>query len=501
MESLKRRSMVLVVIAMLSGGWLTTISPAAEENAGPDIVSVRSRGQGIDSDSALKDALRRALEKGGRLEIYNESQAENYMLVRDTILARVTGLIHDYKIVDQGEDPIGGYFVEIIAKVDRRLIDATWGQVQILLQQMGRPKILVNFVERICDFVASPNKEQIEADSLLGNKIEQLLVEEGFELVDKQQIEELKKKRLDQATLEQDSNTIRTLAGELGADMYIVGFARASGPQITDAYGVKLFMWETDVTLKAFWSETGQVLFAKNEVGSRSGSRTPGAPGAKKAIEKAGDKLAQECLMAILEKWSRQTVSGGKVILEVNGVSYRAMMAIQDGLKQLETVREVRKEFHKPVAKFEILTPTSAEDFAEMLSGMQWQDFELEIEDQRFNNIRASIHAIEPSARAQSDKPEMNKPESQEPAEQQEELQDQDEVEAPKAQVKKAPAPVEKKAEKKVTTTAPATTKPAKTPSTMPATAPAPVTTKPAPASQPASAPTTTKAPVRELEP
>jgi hypothetical protein len=271
-------------------------------------------------------------------------------------------------------------------------------------------------------------------------------------------------------------------------------------------------MWETDVTLKAYWSETGQVLFAKNEVGSPGGSRTPGAPGAKKSIEKAGEKIAQECLMAILEKWSRQTVSGGKVVLEVNGVSYRAMMAIQDGLKQLETVREVRKQFHKPIAKFEIVTPTSAEDFAELLSGMQWPDFELEIEDQHFNTIKACVRPVEPSAQPQTAEPEGTKPELQESAPQQEELEN--EAPAPKAQIKKIPttrpaekmaAPIEKEAEKKVekkvTTTAPAA-KPAKAPSTMPTVTSAPVTTKPAPASsQPA--PTTTSAPVRvrELEP
>ncbi|NLE30545.1 MAG: hypothetical protein GX629_12845 [Phycisphaerae bacterium] len=398
MQRLNRK--ILVLVAAISLVWTATgLTAEPAKDSKPDIVSVRVRGQGIDSESALKDALRRALEKGGRLEIYSQSQTENYELIRDTILARVTGLIRDYKIVSQGEDPIGGYFVEIIARVDRQLIDATWGQVQILLEQMGRPKILVSFVERIRDYVAVPDKDQIEMDSLLGNKIEGLLVEQGFELVDKNQIESLKKKRLEQASLDQDTGTIRALASELGADLYIVGFARASGPQMTDAYGVKLFMWETDVTLKAFWSETGQVLFSKSEVGSRSGSRTPGAPGAKKAIEKAGDKLAEECLTAILEKWSRQAVAGGKVVLEVKGVSFRQMMAIQDGLKQLEAVREVRRTFQKPVAKFEIVTTLSAENFAELLSELEWPEFVLEIEDQKFNTIIAEIAMIERTAK------------------------------------------------------------------------------------------------------
>ena len=167
-----------------------------------NIVTVKVKGAGTDKDSALADALRKAIEKGGHLKVYSESQTENYVLIRDTILARASGLIKDYKILRKGEDIIGGYFVEIEARVDRKMIDATWGQVEILLKQMGRPKILVTFVERIYDLMMpAPQRERVDAASLLANKIEEMLTEKGFELVDKNQLGELKKSKLIQATL------------------------------------------------------------------------------------------------------------------------------------------------------------------------------------------------------------------------------------------------------------------------------------------------------------
>jgi hypothetical protein len=437
-----------------------------------DVTTVRVRGLGADHEAALKDALRKAIERGGHLEVYSQSQSENYTLVRDTILAQATGLIKDYKILGEGEDPIGGYFVEIAAKIDRRIIDATWGQVKILLGQMGKPKILVNVEEKINDLALKGREEQVESASLLENKIEQLLVEKGFELVDKNQIESLKRDKLQQATICQDTAAIKQLAAELGAQMFIVGYARASGPQISDAYGVRLFMWETDVTLKAIWSETGQILFSRSEVGTRGGSRAPGPPGAKDAIAKAGDKLAFECLQSILEKWSHTAVGGGKVILEVKGLDFKHMLMIQDGLQQIDGVKEVSRQWHKPVAKFEIVTIHSAEKFAEILIQLRFPGFVLEVEDQKFNTISATLQPAGPAPVVRESSPPP--------------------VETPKVTKPSTPPP----AAGKPVTTRPVTTKPAvtkpvavKPAATQPATT-KPVTTQPA-TTKPATGPAT----------
>ncbi|MFA5863828.1 MAG: hypothetical protein WC975_03985 [Phycisphaerae bacterium] len=368
---------------------------AANPKSQSDVVSVRVKGQDMDRESALNDALRKAVERGGHLEIYARSETENYTLARDTVLAQATGLIKDYRVLKEGEDPLGGYFVEIEAQVDRRIIDATWGQVQILLQELGTPKILVNIVERVNDLALKTDRDIVEYGSLLENKIEQLLVQKGFELVDKNQIQRLKRDKMKQATIAQNISELKQLAGDLGAQMFIVGFARASGPQVSDVDGIRLYMWETDVTLKAFWSETGQILFNRSEVGTRGGSRAPGPPGAKSAIAKAADKLAYQCLEGILETWSKQAVNGGKVVLDVNGLDFQQMLVLQDGLKQIEGIKNVtRRAWHKPTAKFELVTVHSAEKLAEILQQAQFQEFRLEIENQKFNAIEAVLKVL-----------------------------------------------------------------------------------------------------------
>lgn len=370
---------------------LMSITVARAELKKTDVVTVTVKGVGLDKESALNDALRKAVEKGGQIKLYSQSKTENYVLVKDTILAQASGLVKDPKILKEGKDPLGGYFVQIRVKVDRKIIDATWGQVELLLKQLGRPKILVSFVERIYDTtMPAPKRERIDADSLLANKIEQLLLEKGFALVDKAQIDQIKQAKLTKATLDEDLGTIRQLATDFGAQMYIVGHSRASGPQLTDAYGTTLHMWETDVTLKAYWAATAAMLFAKDRQGDRSGSRAPGPPGAKKAIAKSGTVLAEKCLVAILQKWSKVAVSGGTIVLDVRDLTFKRMLAIHKTLKKVKGVKEVRRKWSKPTATYEIITTDTAEVFVEKLAELEWEGFSLEIDDQKFNTITAT---------------------------------------------------------------------------------------------------------------
>ena len=67
-----------------------------------DVVEVSATGEGITPDAARDDALRKALEQGGRVEISSYSQVDNFVLIRDTIYSRADGIITDYKILEQG---------------------------------------------------------------------------------------------------------------------------------------------------------------------------------------------------------------------------------------------------------------------------------------------------------------------------------------------------------------------------------------------------------------
>ena len=89
-------------------GWLAAvalilpqaaIAQKAPKPKADEVVEVTVEGEGLNEQEATKDALRKALEQGGKIEIFSDSKVENYQLMHDTIISRAEGIVTDFKIV------------------------------------------------------------------------------------------------------------------------------------------------------------------------------------------------------------------------------------------------------------------------------------------------------------------------------------------------------------------------------------------------------------------
>jgi hypothetical protein len=361
--------------------------------ADDDIVTLRVQGQGVSKDAALKDALRRAIEQGGRSEIMSKSRTKDFALEFDVVLSRAAGLVKDYKIL--GERSADGLTtVEIEAKVSKKLVDATWGEVAILLKQLGRPKIMIIFTEIIHDLDRpDESREVVQRDSILGTEIERKLIQLGFKLVNAGQMKEIDRRKAEQAALNNDDAALKALAGQYGAAVYLKGTSRASGPQRTTAAGIQLHMWETDVTIQGFWTETADAIFSNSMVGTRGGSRVAGPPGGRQALQKTGQKLADASVYDLLEAWTRGTAGGvGDIVVEVGNVAdIKQSIQIKKALEGLAGVEEVTKDGAKGIVRYTLQTNLTAEDFVEHLVEAKFPGFSLDIDDQKAKTITCTV--------------------------------------------------------------------------------------------------------------
>src|SRR5688572_12626090 len=66
-------------------------APAAAPDEG--VVEVEAVGEGTSKEQATKFALRAALEKGGKNEIFSDTKVENFALMHDTIISRAEGIV------------------------------------------------------------------------------------------------------------------------------------------------------------------------------------------------------------------------------------------------------------------------------------------------------------------------------------------------------------------------------------------------------------------------
>ena len=384
-----------MLVQLVVGCALLAAAPPAQAD---DVRTVTVKNvEGLDCDDAVKRALRQAIEQAGKVDVFSKSETENFQLMKDTVLARAVGKVTDYKVLSKQEGVGGTCVVSLEAKVSKELLDATWGEVEILLQQMGRPKIMVFFAERIFDLKTPEGRRNgiLDTDSQFQVMIEQKLADIGFELVAKEQVEAIKKAKAAEAAAKDDVGVMQAIAADYGAHLFIAGKANTTGPQDKEAFGTMLHMWETDVTLRAYWTETAGLLFAAGtpEGWRRGGSRVDGRPGAKQALQNTAKNMAELCVEKLLETWTRQAVGGGEIILEVHNCQFKQALAVQKQIEKIEDVQEVRREFKKPLAKLRIKAKISAEKLVELVAEMEFEDFALEIEDQRLNTITCKIGA------------------------------------------------------------------------------------------------------------
>lgn len=358
-----------------------------------DVVVVKCQGEGLDKDGALKDALRHAIEQGGKNEIASKSQTKDFQLEYDVVLARATGLVKDYVILKE-RGGAGSFFIDIEAKVSKKLIDATWADVAIELKKLGRPKIMLICTEVIHDLERpEETREVVQRSSIMSTAIERKLAKLGFKLVNPEQMKDIEKKDAELATASDDVGKLKSLASSYGAAIYIKGQSRSTGPDKTNTPAGQLNMWESDITLQCFWTETGDVIFSNTSTGIRGGSRVAGPAGARQTLEKTGQKLADACVYDLLEAWTRGTAGGvGDIIVEVSNVAtIKQAIDIKKALSSVKGVEEVNKDGAKGTVRFTVVTAMSAEEFVEHVVEMKFDDFKIEVEDQKMKTIKCKL--------------------------------------------------------------------------------------------------------------
>ena len=115
---------------------------------GKNLVEVTVTGAGTSKEEAIHDAMRKAVERGAGTFIYSQSKTRDFVLVKDTVLARSAGFIQSHKVLSSKQQEDGTWEVKIKAIVSVKGIVDTWGAVTTLLKQMGRPKLWSSFKRR-----------------------------------------------------------------------------------------------------------------------------------------------------------------------------------------------------------------------------------------------------------------------------------------------------------------------------------------------------------------
>lgn len=353
-----------MVITLLAAAPASACAGADDKD---DVRSVVVTGEGVTKDEARRDALRRALEQGGKSFINSYSTVENFELVRDSIYARAEGIVTDYKILDAGDAAGGALYCKIRAVISRRAIASTWGEVQNLLDQIGRPVIVVFIQERI-DGV-------LQDGSILEHEIEHALHGSGFTVYAGEQVRAIAEKESADARAEGNVAKVRAIAKGFGAQVFITGTAQANAAGVKVLYGEPTAMYNCDAAVKMYYTDTAELIASEsvpNQRGGARGHRERSPQAGKQALANAAGPLVKKTHDSAMRWWTTRITAGGQIVLEIEGLTVGASVRIKRKLAELPNVERVNYAFSKGIATYRIVARTTAEDLVDHLVTGDW---------------------------------------------------------------------------------------------------------------------------------
>jgi len=369
--------------ALMVGSALMAEERPAGKPADEAVVEVEAEGEGISKEEALKDALRKALEKGGKNEIFSDTQVENFQVLHDTIIARAEGIVTDYKVLEERPVMGGTFKTKIKARVAKKALVDAWGAVQNVLNQIGRPKIMVYIVERI------DGKE--EQQSILETEIEKKLLKSGFDLVERTAVAAIIEQEKADAKAEDNVAKLQAIAKQFHAHIFITGTANANQAGMEDLYGSPAAFYNCDVQLKAYYTDSARLLASDGIPNTRGGARgrkefSPQA--GKQALSFAGQNVVERIYQQVMQQWATQISAGGEIVLEVQGMKIPAALKLKRMLSEIKGVERVNQDVTKGMAVFRISAKLSAESLAERIGEGEFAKL-LEMTDLKLNRIQA----------------------------------------------------------------------------------------------------------------
>lgn len=375
----------MCAFGFLAGPGAVVAQEAAKPAAADDVVIVEAEGEGLNREQALKAALRAALEKGGKQEIFSDTKVENFQLIHDTIIARAQGIVKDYKILDEKKIVGGTVKVLIKAQVSKSVLARSWGEVQNVLRQIGRPKILVSIQERI--------DGKTEDQSILETLIEKPLLASGFEMVAGKAAASIGEKEKADAAAEENVKKVQAIAKDAEAEIFIVGTANANQAGIEDLYGTPVAFYNCDVQVKVYYTDTARLLASEGIAGPQGrggvrGRKEFSPQAGKMALQNVTAPLVESLYAQIMERWATDISAGGELSVEVEGLDFKNANRLKKLMTEIEGVENVDFKLTKGLATYRIRAKMGAQDLAEKLSEGEFEKI-LSIQDLKLNRIQA----------------------------------------------------------------------------------------------------------------
>jgi hypothetical protein len=346
------------------------------------VQTVQGTGLGLTKDAAIEQAKRDAVETGLGAYITSETEVTATSL-RDNIFSKAQGFVKTYKIVNEKQAPDGNWEITIEAQVTQILDQVMRDEaaLQTLLNSMNRPRIV--FMIREENLIDNTPTDFAET------KLLSMFYEKGFDVVDRQLVSALKGQPEYEQALEGNVAAAARIASQLGAEIIVIGTAKiSSGGKFYNMYS-----GQADINGKIVRADTGEILAVVPQARGKKPHISASTAGIN-AVNEAAEKLGQEIIRQLIEKWSTQQANFIKVYIVLKNADFGSYMMFESFLKA-QTVSGIRnayaKSLNEGVAEYEVEFEGKAQDLAMGLTRTAPEGFNIRVTGLSGNRITVEI--------------------------------------------------------------------------------------------------------------
>lgn len=181
-----------------------------------NITEVEAQGIGADRDAAIRDAQRNAISTAIGTYLVSEQEMQNYMTVKDQVLAKSEGFVKSYSILNQAREADGSWAVTIMAAVTKDIVLNDLEALGILLSQLGNPSMVVFYAPRGVQYDQRYTEQAI-------NNINQYFTVNRYDVYDLDQLNAMIEDDMSMKQIApgEDVDMAEILAKKLKADIYV----------------------------------------------------------------------------------------------------------------------------------------------------------------------------------------------------------------------------------------------------------------------------------------
>ncbi len=334
----------------------TVPTGAGREAAGKSLATVTVVGRGIDPDGAMRDAYRRAVEKGAGAYIGSRSGTKDFVLIRDTVVVRSEGFVEHREVLTGPKEEDDIWVVRIKAVVSVRKIANFWGATKTLLANVGRPRIMV-FVDEKID-------QESQQSSTVQAGIEEMLLESGFLLVDANQWKEISRRDLAAAVADDKPDRVSAIASRFGAQVFVSGTANATFGEGRRIAGVAVHTCGADANVRCYRSDTAQLVSSVPGRSTRGANRIKRSA-ARQALAGQAGHIAAKVRRDILRHWKGILEGRGEVVLDVSEIpEFLRYVELRESLQRIDGVGAISGKFAHNNARLSVQSGATAEVLA-----------------------------------------------------------------------------------------------------------------------------------------